>query len=339
MRTREFAGGGNVSRHEFLKVSGAGLAGLTVFGAAACSGGMGSESTEDYPSQEVTIIVPYAAGGPTDLLAREVGRYFEEEFGETFLVENREGGAATIGINELINSEPDGYTLAVIADPTALIAPLVEGTIEYSVEDFAHIGIGYENATVLAVRSDSQYQSAEEFFEAAEENPGELSAGTVGPTSSHHIELDRLQDEYGVNVSRIPFGGDSEIVAALRGGDIDAFFSASGEAIFPGIEEGDFRALALGGPERVDYLPDTPTLRELGYEDLTLARSIYGFVAPQETPAEIITKLEEGLRGALENQRVRETLGEQYIYDDFVGGDEWRQQREEISEEYESVLG
>lgn len=338
MRIRGSVGESGFSRREFLKVSGAGLAGLTVFGTAACGGSTGSESAEDYPSQDVTIIVPYSAGGPTDLLGRAVARYFEEEFGGTFLVENRTGGSATIGINEMVNSEPNGYTLGVIADPTAIIATFIEGTVEYSVDDFAYIGIGYENASVLAVRNDSQYQSAEEFFEAAEENPDELSVGTVGPNSSYGIALNRLRDEYDVRLSGVPFGGSIDIVSALRGGDIDAYFSSAGEAVFPVIEEGNFRALATANPERVDYLPDAIPISELGYENITNARSTYGLVAPQGTPTEILTKLEDGLRSALENQQVRETLGARYILDDFVGGDEWKNRRQELADEYEDIL-
>ena len=306
--------------------------------ATGCSGpGAQGGSAEDYPSEEIRLIIPYAAGGPTDISGRAVGAYLEENLGQPFVVENVPGASATVGIGELVASPPDGYTLAVATTSPLVLVPLLED-VGYDKDDVETIGVTIEGPAVLAVHTGSQFETAELFFEAAAANPGGLSVGLPGANTPQGVELMRLRDEYGIEVSPVPFEGNSEAVTALLGGNVDAFFLPVGEAEMTPIEEGEFRPLAVGPEERVEYLPDTPTLRELGYENLTLSTSVYGLVAPKGTPSEILSTLESTLEQALQDPEVREQINERYIPQEFIDGEGFRAVLDETWNTYEPLL-
>jgi tripartite-type tricarboxylate transporter receptor subunit TctC len=218
-----------------------------------------------------------------------------------------------------------------------VLVPLLED-VGYDKDDVETIGVTIEGPAVLAVNTGSQFETAEQFFEAAAANPGGLSVGLPGANTPQGVELMRLRDEYGIEVSPVPFEGNSEAVTALLGENIDAFFLPVGEAEMTPIEEGEFRPLAVGPEERVEYLPDTPTLRELGYENLTLSTSVYGLVAPKGTPTEILSTLESTLEQALQDPEVREQINERYIPPEFIDGEGFRAVLDETWNTYEPLL-
>ncbi len=302
----------------------------------AAAGTQSSEGAEEYPSEEVRILVPYTAGGPTDLAARTIGAYFEEQFGQPVIVENLPGAAGSMAMNELISSEPDGYTIKLIAAPSTVVTPLIQD-VEYGPEDFQTVGVITVIPSVLAVKSDSEFETAEQFFEAAEADPGTLDVGTPGATTSQALELRRLADEYGVEVKIVPFNGNAEMTQALLGDNVDAIFVNASEDIRQQFDAGEFRPLAVSSPDRAEYLPDTPTLAEAGYENLTYSVSIFGFGVPTGTPPEIVSKLEETMRSGLEDPEVREQIGEDYVPDEFIGAEEFRRLLDEIVEVYGPV--
>ena len=304
----------------------------------SCTGGGGSaESAEDYPSDDVTLLVPYGAGGPTDLAARTVAQYYENEFDQTILVENLAGASGAQAMNELIASQPDGYTIAIIAAPATVVVPLIED-VGYTADDFSTVGVITEIPSVLAVRGDSDYETAEDFFAAAEENPGQLNVGTAGANTSQGLEMKRLAEEYGIELSLVPFEGNAAMTSALLGGNVDAVFINASEDVLANIEGGEFRPLAVSPPERVEYLSEVPTLKEVGYEELTNSVSIFGLAAPNGTPEEIVGKLESTLQEALQDEEVRSQLGEQYVPEEFVGSEEFRQRLNDIVEAYRPLL-
>jgi tripartite-type tricarboxylate transporter receptor subunit TctC len=319
------------------------LAAFLVSAFAACTSNGGGEggaegaNSEDYPSDDMTLLIPYTAGGPTDLAGRSVASYFEREFGQTVVVENQPGASGAQATNSMLDAEADGHTLMVFTGGTAVITPMSEN-LDYGPEDIAPIGLMTEIPSVLAVRGDSEYETAEDFFAAAEENPGQLNVGTPGASTPQAIELRRLADEYEVEVSQIPFQGNAEMTSALLGGNVDAVFINASEDVLANIEGDDFRPLALSLEERVEYLPDTPTLVELGYEELTLGNSFFALGAPADTPEEIIGKLESTMEEALQDEEVREQLGEEYISEEFVGAEALRERLNELQVAYEPIL-
>ena len=303
----------------------------------SCTGGGSGESAEDYPSDDVRLLVPYGAGGPTDLAARTVAQYFEGEFDQTVLVENLAGASGAQAMNELIASQSDGYTTAIIAAPATVVVPLVED-VGYTADDFSTVGAITVIPSVLTVRSDSEYETAEDFFAAAEENPDQLNVGVAGANTSQALELRLLAESYGVELSLVPFRGNAEMTSALLGGNVDAVFINASEDVLANIDGGEFKPLAVSPPERVEYLSDVPTLKELGYEELVNSVSIFGLAAPNGTPDEVIGRLESTLQEALQDEEVREQLGEQYVPEEFIGAEELRQRLNEIVEAYRPLL-
>lgn len=313
----------------------------TLLPLSACGGGeadSGAEgNAETYPSEPITLVIPYAAGGPTDLVARSLAPFFEQELGESVIPENRPGGSGALGMSTMIQAGPDGHTLQILASSAAAVTPLVED-VDYDESDYVTIGAISQYPYVLAVREDSEYSSAEEFFAAAEESPGTLSVAVPGASSQGAVELQRLAENYDVVTTPVPFEGNAGSIGALLGGNVDATFVVASDDILGQIEAGEFRPIAVGSAERASYLPETPTLQELGYEDLTMGTSYYGLAAPAGTPDEIVAQLEDTLRAALEDPEVVDRVGEKYVPEEFITGEELGELFAEQRAAYEPVL-
>ncbi|HYH29851.1 MAG TPA: tripartite tricarboxylate transporter substrate binding protein [Pseudonocardia sp.] len=301
----------------------------------SCSG-EAPDTPDEYPTQEITVLVPYTAGGPTDLAARTMGAHLEKALGQPVLVENMPGAAGSVAMNEFVSSEPDGHTLTLIAAPSTVVTPMIQD-VSYDANSFVTIGVITEMPSVLAVGRDSQFADAAAFFDAARQRPGELTVGTPGATTSQAIELRRLANEYGVQVTVVPFNGNAELIQAVLGGTVDAVLINASQDVRAQIDAGDFRPLAISPAERVDYLPDTPTLAELGFPELTYSTSLFGLGAPTGTPPEVVQRLEDAMREGLTDPAVREQLDEAYVPDEFVGSDEFRQRLDDIVRVYGPV--
>ena len=303
----------------------------------SCSGGgRAPEAADEYPSQEITVLVPYTAGGPTDLAARTMGSHLERVLGEPVIVENVPGAAGSLAMNELVASDPDGHTLTLVAAPSTVVTPMIQD-VSYGPADFVTIGVITEVPSVLAVAGGSQFTDAAAFFAAAREGPGELTVGTPGATTSQAIELRRLASEYGVEVTVVPFNGNAELIQALLGGNVDALLVNVSTDIRAQFDAGGFRPLAISPAERVDYLPGTPTLAELGFPGLTYSTSLFGLGAPAGTPPEIVARLETAMRDGLADPALRAQLDEAYVPDEFIGGAEFRTRLDDIVRVYGPV--
>ncbi|MDK3257776.1 tripartite tricarboxylate transporter substrate binding protein [Blastococcus capsensis] len=310
---------------------------LSACGGEAETGGGGGGDAAAYPSEPITLVIPYAAGGPTDQVARSLAPFFEEELGQSVVPENRPGGSGALGMARMIQAGPDGHTLQILASSAAAVTPLVED-VDYDESDYVTIGAISQYPYVLAVRADSEYASAEDFFEAAEADPGSLSVAVPGASSQGAVELQRLAEEYDVVTTPVPFDGNAGSIAALLGGNVDATFVVASDDILTQMEAGEFRPIAVGSAERASYLPDTPTLQELGYEDLTMGTSYYGLAAPAGTPDEVVARLEDTLEAALEDPEVVERIGEKYVPEEFISGEELGELFAEQRAAYEPVL-
>jgi tripartite-type tricarboxylate transporter receptor subunit TctC len=303
--------------------------------AVACSG-QAPDAPDEYPTQEITVIVPYTAGGPTDLAARTMGAHLEKVLGQPVIVENLPGAAGSVAMNELVASEPDGHTLTLVAAPSTVVTPMIQD-VPYDAASFVTIGVITEVPSVLAVAGGSEFADAAAFFDAARQRPGELTVGTPGATTSQAIELRRLANEYGVQVTVVPFNGNAELIQAVLGGTVDAVLVNVSQDIRAQFDAGAFRPLAISPAERVDYLPDVPTLAELGFPELTYSTSLFGLGAPAGTPPEIVSRLEAAMRDGLADPAVRQKLDEAYVPDEFIGADAFRQRLDEIVRVYGPV--
>jgi tripartite-type tricarboxylate transporter receptor subunit TctC len=320
---------------------------LTAFAltVAGCGGGgeeeqaqaPGSDAAASYPTENVKLYIPYAPGGPTDLLGRTTATFMEKDLGETIIVENRPGASGSLGIQAMLAGGNDGHSLSVIAVPATATNPLQQD-VGYTNDDYVPIGVISVIPSVLVVPSNSPHADADAFFAVAKSKPGELNVAVPGATTSQAMELKRLAELYDVQVTPVPFNGNAEIIAAMLGGNVDAAFVNASKDILENIDAGKFTPLAVSPPERIDYLEEVPTLKEVGYPELVNSISVFGLAAPKGTPENVLTVLEESLRKSQQDPEVVKTLDERYVPDEFIGGKEFREIIDEIVEVYGPIL-
>jgi tripartite-type tricarboxylate transporter receptor subunit TctC len=250
---------------------------------------------QEYPTKRITIIVPYSAGGSTDILARQVADGLTKVLDETVTVENRPGAGATLGTTMAAKARADGYTLFMGQVSSHGIAPAVYKNLQYdAVADFAPIKLLITIPNVMVVNKESPYQTAAEFLDAAKAEGKTFGSSGVG--SSIHLSGEMFKSRTGANMTHVPFRGSGEAVPALLAGDVDVMFDNLPSAM-PQIQSGALRALAVTTPSRSDKLQDVPTLDELDIPELDgfAARSWFGLLAPAGTDPEIVATLSTAL--------------------------------------------
>jgi tripartite-type tricarboxylate transporter receptor subunit TctC len=323
---------------------------VALAGALAACGGTDEETASpgaapgaaspatDYPTKSIRFLVPFAAGGPTDLTSRTTGACLEQELGQTVLVENKPGASGALATSELKAAKPDGHTLALVTAGTMVLTPL-SNPVGYTKDDITPVGVMAKVPSLLAVGKDSPHKDAESFFAAAKARPDSLKVGVPGASTPQAIELQRLAEEHGVKVTIVPFNGNAEMTTALLGGNVDAVLINASADVVKNIEAGSFVPLAVSPEERLSWLPETPTFVELGFEGLTLSGSTFGLAGPAGLPEDVTSKLEDTLRTCLDKPEVQEKLGERYVTDEFIDGEGLKQILDETQEVYEPILG
>lgn len=309
---------------------------------AACGGtdestGSAPDQASEYPTKNVTVYIPYAPGGPTDLLGRATAQFLEKDLGQTFVVENRPGASGSLGIQAMLSGGNDGHSLSVIAVPATATNPLQQD-VGYTNDDYVPVGVISVIPSVLVVGKDSPHGDAKAFFSAAEGSPGKVKVAVPGATTSQAMELRRLAELYDVDVTPIPFNGNAEIITALLGGNVDAAFVNASKDILENIDAGSFTAIAVSPPERVPYLEDVPTLKESGFPELVNSISIFGLAAPKDTPEDVLSTLEDSLRKSQQDPEVVKVLDERYVPDEFIDGEAFAEMINEIVETYGPIL-
>lgn len=305
---------------------------------AACGGPSGgSGDAEPYPSEEIRLIVPYVAGGPTDIAARALGRFMEGDLGRPVIVENLPGASGSPAYQELISSEPDGHTLSMTALPTAVLNYLVND-VGYTREDFVPIGVATQVPSALVVPADSPYRDLGALVADARANPQKVTVATPGATNTHAAETRRMTALYDVPLTVLPFDGNQEVLTALLGGNTVTGFVNVSQDMLPAIESGDLRVLAVGTPERLPYL-DGPTFTELGYPELTQSTTTFGLLAPAGTPPPVVDRVEESMRAASADPEVVQVLDERYVPEQFLGSDALSDLFVRTEETFRGVVG
>lgn len=257
---------------------------------------------ENYPEREITIIIPYAAGGSADLQARFVGNYMQEKFNVNVNVEARPGGAGSNGMNHVKNSSSDGYTIILTAVGPSTLTPNLNDVGYNVVEDFKPISQITEGPYGLAVNANSEFESLDDLFNTSTET-NTLNFGTTGAGLHQHVLMTALlEDLDDVEMNHIPFDGGAEAVTALLGEHIDSSVNTVSE-IIPHEESGDLNILAVTSKERLDVLPEVPTFNELGY-DLIGTGAWFAFMSPKDTPDEIVNILDETINEALQQDDI-----------------------------------
>jgi tripartite-type tricarboxylate transporter receptor subunit TctC len=247
-------------------------------------------AAQTYPDRPVRIIVPYAAGGITDILARALAQQLTDRWGQQVIVENRPGGNSQIGAEYVVHSPPDGTTLMISADTTFVMAPHLYRDQKFDpLTDFAPItGLGI-SPQALVVHPSVPVNSVADLIAYGHDHPGALNYGTFGIGSSGHLNIELIQMMTGAKFTPVHYGGATPAITDLLGGHIQFMIVSIGLVAQP-WKAGALKVLAIGSKERLKEFPDTPTLAESGLRDFE-AGSWYGLVAPKGTPPEIIAKI------------------------------------------------
>lgn len=281
-----------------------------LLGITACALTAREACAQFYPGRTIEIIVPYAPGGSTDLIARTLGQHLQQQLGQSVIVVNRPGASGTVGVLSAARSKPDGYTLLLGLATELVIVPLASKTPRYTLGDFESIAL--TGQTTMALIGSPRFQ-ARDFNGALEEirqSPGKFNFGG-GPGSPQHIGGEWLKQSLKLDINYIPYRGGAQAVNDVYGGHLDLFFAgiAASKSL---IDAGSIRAFATTGSSRAAALPNLPTLHELGLRDFELSTWSM-LLAPKGTPAEIVALLRKETLAALDDPKVREVLSGQGI--------------------------
>ncbi len=244
---------------------------------------------EAYPSKPVSILVGFAAGGTTDVLARIVAKGLGDELGQSFVVENKLGAGSNIATDQLLRKKPDGYTLMMMAVTTTINQTLYKNARFNIEKDIDPIVLVAKVPNILVASKNTPYNNVKEFVDYAKANPGKVNYGSSGAGTSIHLAGELFKQQAGIDMLHIPFNGSGPSMTALVGGQTDVVFENMPAAV-PQIKAGKIKAFAVTTDKRSEAFPDVPTLKESGYPQFNVS-SWFGLVAPKGTPKPIIDKI------------------------------------------------
>jgi len=264
-----------------------------------------SAAAEWMPTKPIRVIIPYAAGGTGDTIARTMSDHVSARLGQPLLVDNRGGGATQIGTSAVAKAEPDGQTILLVAN-TFLINPGLFKSLPYdSVRDFAPITYAGVTPHVVVINNDVPAKTLKEFLDLARSKPGQISYASAGTGSSFHLGTEELKKLSGVDMVHVPYKGP-QFLTDLIAGSIQMAFANATSAV-PLVKTGKIRALAVAYPARIKELPDVPTVAEQGYPGFE-SNSGFLFIAHGRTPPEVLDRLNGVFVEVLNLPEVREAM-------------------------------
>jgi tripartite-type tricarboxylate transporter receptor subunit TctC len=275
--------------------------------AAALSVAAGAAWAQAYPNKPIRLVVPFAPGGTTDIVARAIGDPLARELGQPVIIENRGGGGGSIGALALAKSPPDGYTLGIATVSTMATNPATNPQLPYDpIKDFVPV-INLANVpNVLTVNPKVPARNLAEFIALLKSQPGQLSYATPGMGSIAHLDGELFKSLTGTSMTHIPYKGSGPALNDVLAGQVGVQFDNLPSS-FPHIEGGKLRALAIAAPRRLESMKDVPTYAELGLRDMN-NMAWYGIVAPSGTPADIVAKVNAAAAKALNDPAVRKRI-------------------------------
>ena len=264
-------------------------------------------SAEDFPTRPVTLVVPYAAGGGNDAMARIAGELMSKPLGQQVVIENRGGAGGSIATRQVAKATPDGYTLVIGGTGTLAINPTLYGNVGYDPrKDFAPVGLIGTSQLVILVSPSLPVHSVKELIAYGKANPGKLNYASAGVGSGIHLSTEYFRSEAGIEMTHIPYKGSGPALTDLVGGHVNVYFSSMPPAIGL-VKEGKVRALAVTGPARSPIFPELPTVAEAALPGFQAVLH-YGIVAPAGTPKPVIDKLNAALRQAVMSDELKHKL-------------------------------
>jgi tripartite-type tricarboxylate transporter receptor subunit TctC len=303
-------------------------------GVLLTAAGMTPVRAQTYPSGPVRVLVPYGAGGATDVLARVFSEYLQRHLGQSFTVENRAGGAGQIGATAAANAPNDGSTLFFTTTAPLTIAPMMTGKDPRL--DFVPIAIVSVQPAWLVARAATPFKTFDDVVKQAKADPGKLTFGTPSLGSESHLVAEALVHSAGIRLTHVPFRSGSEATPPLLGGQID-FASLTTGTVGPLLKQGSIRAFSVSSPRRVPEFPDVPTVIELGHPSASML-PWWGMMAPPGTPQAMVARLAPQFEAATKDAGVRERLAASLVQIEFAGPQEFAKRLQEEVGLYGNVI-
>lgn len=299
-----------------------------VLAMTGCASGSNSASEAEFPTDDIRLTVPWAAGGSGDLTARTIAPLLERELGVEVIVENKPGANGSVAYNWLKDQEPDGYNLSMMG---VEVATLQFQDYDIDPANYAPIGQGLAGPGAIAVPTDSPFKTLEDLIEAAKASPGDVTYSSPGVGSVWDSPAQGLQELAGIELTSVPFDGSAPAVAAAAAGDVDFSIDAIGTQKTQ-VDAGKLRYLAMLTDERDPKNPDVPTAKEAGIE-LTNA-SWVGIMAPAGTPDEVVQQLSDAMAKAVEDPEYRKVIENSNLVPTFKDSDEMKEFLESEADRY-----
>jgi len=278
---------------------------LKVILAFAASCAVAGAAWAQYPTRPIKLIVPFSAGGSTDIIARLTAQQLGKELGQPVIVENVGGAAGALGTMQVMNAAPDGYTLAIATVSTMIVYPAAHPKPQYSLDNFVPLTNIASMPNVIAVNANFPAKNLKEFIAVLKANPGKHSFGTSGVGSINHMLGESFQAAAGVKMIHVPYKGSGPAMQDVMGGQIDSLFDQ-----FPSskgfIDSGKMRAIGVISPHRIPGY-DVMTMEEAGLKGFN-DEAWYGMLAPAKTPPEVVARLTEALKKTMANPELRAQL-------------------------------
>jgi len=262
-------------------------------------------SAQTYPSKPIELIVPFVAGGTTDSTARLIAQRFTDNWSATVIVNNRAGGGSMIGTAAVAKSPPDGHTLLVTTIAFAINAGLQKLSFD-PIKDFAPISELTSIPLMLVVHPTVPATNLKEFIALMKANPGKWDYATSGAGTSPHLATEMFKSMAGIDMVHVPFKGNAEAMNAFLGGHVKIYFALA-PAVLQHVKAGTLRAIAVTTEQRLPYLPDVPTVAELGFPGYEIS-SWQGLFAPAGTPKDIVGKIGGEIGRMFRTPEIRERI-------------------------------
>jgi tripartite-type tricarboxylate transporter receptor subunit TctC len=277
------------------------------FGVVAALFAASSSRAAEFPTRPIKLVVPYAAGGPTDVLGRLVAEFLGRDLKQAVFVENKAGAQGAIGAEAVARSDPDGYTLFVTAASIIVLNPMLYKKLPYDpVRDFRMLALVTDLPVVMEVHPSVPARTVAEFVAYAKQNPGKINFGSAGTGGTIHLAGEMFKQMAGVDMVHVPYKGAGPALTDLLSGNIQVMFDTLSTAL-PPVKSGLVRPLGVSSAQRSPDLPDVPTIAESGYPDYRVS-VWYGIAAPAKLPDEIAQKISASLDRALNDDAFRSSL-------------------------------
>lgn len=270
-----------------------------------------SVSAASYPTTAIRMIVPFGAGGITDIVARQVARELGDQLGQSVVVENRGGAGGAIGAQAASTARPDGYTVFMGTVGTQIVNELIMDKLNYDPDAFIPIGLISGSPYVLATRTTLELDTLDDLVQHARDNPGALNYGSAGIGSSPQLGVELLKLSEGLDIVHVPFKSGGEAVTATVGNQVDLVMDAI-PVVMPQVRGGKLTAVALAASSRSPAASELMTSEEAGYEALQIS-SWNALYVPAGTPDDVVATLREALQKTLASDAMKKTLAEQGI--------------------------